>query len=133
MLTTLPVHEFEVMVPIFAVSADVFSHKISSVEKSQAKLYAAGRKGGGSQSETARLKKNTFVTMNCNISWFFDHGNVFFVIQQSDLMKLRYDKNIFYRIVYPQLRPPHKNKDFDGFSLFLEKLETFFEQIFKNW
>ena len=40
-------------------------------------------------------------------------------------------KILFSRIVYPQLRPPQKNNDFDGFSHFLEKLDIFVENIVK--
>ena len=31
----------------------------------------------------------------------------------------------FLRIVYPQLRPPQKNNNFDSVSFFLEKLENY--------
>ena len=54
--------------------ADVFSHKISSGEEISGKAVPCG----GTKSETVRFEKNTFVTLNCNISWFLNDKNIFF-------------------------------------------------------
>ena len=83
------------------------------------------------QSETVRFEKNIFVSLTCNISWFLNDRNICFLLSKikiwwsSAMIKIS-----FLRIGYPQLRPPQKNSDFDGFSLFLEKLEIFLWTIF---
>ena len=85
---------------------------------------------GRPQSGTVRFEKKYFFTLNSNIAWFLKDRGIFLFLKKeiwsiSIMMKIS-----MLRFVYPPLRPPQKDHDFDGFLHFLEKLERSLGTIF---
>ena len=85
----------------------------------------------GSPKWDRQIRKKPFVTLNCNISWFLNDRNIFFLLSKK---KIRWSsammKISFLGIVCPQQRPPQNNNNFYSFSHFRGKLDTFLQTIF---
>ena len=107
--------------------AEVFLRKISFPKKIVWKTVP----WGGPQSETVRFEKNIFFTLNSNISWFLnDKSKIFPVMKKGIWSNSPIIKIFMLKIVYPPLRQPQKDHDFDGFLHFLEKLERSLWTVF---